>query len=67
MLHLVSHPSHVAVGPDEDGGGSGDFANHWKLPLAFVLSIQQLNAICSSCDVEGAGFTHIEKHRPGFV
>ena len=63
----VSDPGDVSVGPDQDGGGSGDRAEHRKLPSAGILSIDQLDPVGPWSDVEAAGLTEVEQHRLGVV
>ena len=38
-----------------------------KLPRTSVFGVDQLNAICPWSDVEAAGLTEVEEHRPGIV
>src|SRR3979411_2422326 len=63
----VSDPCNVSVGPDQDGGGSGDHAEHGKLPLPDIFRIDQLDPVSPRSDVEAAGLTELEQHRPGVV
>ena len=35
-IRAVPHPGDISVGPDQHGGGSGDRAEHRKLPHAGV-------------------------------
>src|SRR5262245_50176280 len=61
----ISHPGDVSVGPDQYGGGSSDSPDGRKLPWSGVSSVDRLNPIRPWRDVEVAGLTEIEEHRPG--
>ena len=63
----VSHPGDISVGPNQHGGGSSDRAEHRKLPQTSVFGVDQLNPIRPRSDVEAAGLTEVEQHRPGIV
>ena len=63
----LSHPGHVSVGPDQHGGGSGDLAEYRELPRPGVLGVDQLDPVRPRSDVEAAGLTEVEQHRPGVV
>src|SRR6185436_10405933 len=66
-LGRVSHPGHISVGPDQHGLGSRDGAKHWKLPHAITFGVDNSDPIRPWRDVEAAGVTQIEQHRPGLV
>jgi len=57
----------MAIGPDQHGSGSGDRPERRKLPHASVLGVDQLDSIRPRRDVEAAGLTEVEQHRPGVV
>jgi hypothetical protein len=67
QLTRISDPRHISVGPNQHGGGSSDRPDRRKLPRTIVFSVDQLNAICPRSDVEAAGLTEVEEHRPGIV
>ena len=54
-LRQVPHPGHISVGPNQNGGGSGDRPECRKLPSPGVFGVDQLNPICPRSDVEAAG------------
>jgi hypothetical protein len=54
-LGQVPHPRYVSVGPNQDGGRSGDYPECWKLPRTDALAVDQLNAIRPWTEVEAAG------------
>jgi hypothetical protein len=60
-----SHPGDISVGSNQHGGGSRDRSDRRKLPGARVFGIDPLNPICPGSDVETAGLTEVEEHRPG--
>jgi len=64
---LVSHPGHVSVGPNQTSDGSRDRPDCRKLPRTHVCGVDQMNAIRPRTDVEAAGLTEVEEHRPGIV
>jgi hypothetical protein len=71
-LGSVSHPGHISVGPNQNGGGSRDRPDCRKLPCTDVFGVDQagvnrVNAIRPRRDVEAVGLTEIEEHRPGMV
>ena len=66
-LGQVSHPGHISVGPNQHGGGSSDRPEYRKLPRTDVFGVDQLNPIRPRSDVEAAGLTEVEQHRPGIV
>jgi len=66
-IRAVPYPGDVSIGPDQHRGRGWHGAEVWKLPVASMLSVEQLNAICPGTDVEGAGFAKVEEHRPGIV
>src|SRR4030088_2062188 len=57
----------MSIGTDQYGSGSGDRAKCRKFPHAVVFGVDQLNAIRPRSDVEAAGLTEVEEHRPGIV
>ena len=57
----------MSVGPNQDGSRSRDLAEYRKLPRANVFDVDHLNSSRPWCDVEAAGFTEVEQHRPGVV
>src|SRR3982074_48764 len=63
----VSDPGNVSVGPDQHGSGSGDRAKYRKLPRADIFSIDQLDPVSPWSDVNAAGLTEVEQHRPRVV
>ncbi len=63
----VSHPGYIAVGPHQHGSGSNDRAKDRKLPQTTICSVDHLNPIRPWSDVEAAGLTEVEEHRPGLV
>src|SRR6266550_1694500 len=67
QLGQVSHPRHISVRPNQYGGRGTDRAEYRKLPRTIVFGADQLNAIGPWCDVEAAGLTEVEQHRPGIV
>src|SRR5688572_20456622 len=66
-LRLVSHPRHIAVGPNQHGGGSSYLPERRQLPRASVPGVDQLHAICPWSDVEASGNTEVQQHNPGIV
>src|SRR3954469_7457256 len=67
QVGALSHPSNVSVGTDHHGSGSGDRAKYRKLPHADRFSVYQLDPVSPWSDVEAAGLTEVEQHRPGVV
>src|SRR5688572_17008185 len=59
-LRLVSHPRHIAVGPNQHGGGSSYLPERRQLPRASVPGVDQLHAICPWSDVEASGNTEVQ-------
>src|SRR5713226_5147729 len=57
----------MSVGPNQHDSGGSDHAKDRKLPNASVFSVDQLNTIRPRRDVEAAGLTKVEQHRPGLV
>ena len=67
QLGSVAHPGHISVGPNQHGGGSSDRPECRKLPRTHVFGVDRLNPIRPGSDVEAAGLTEVEQHRPGIV
>ena len=63
----VSDPGNVSVGPDQHGSGSGDLAKYRKLARTGIFSVDELDPVRPWSDVEAAGLTEVEQHRPGVV
>jgi hypothetical protein len=55
------------LAPDQRGHGSRDFPKCGKLPRTGVGGVDHLNPIRPWSDVEAAGLTEVEEHRPGIV
>src|SRR6266540_7465733 len=63
----VSRPGDMSVGPNQHGRGRHDRAKYRKLPNTRILSVDEPNSIRPWRDVEAAGLTEVEQHRPGIV
>src|SRR5215213_4402932 len=66
-IGFVSDPGNMSVGPDQDGSGSSDLAQYWKLPPTSVFRVNQLDAITPSGDLQVAGLTEVEQHGPSIM
>ena len=67
VLRALAHPGHVAVGPDQHGDGSGDGSDDGKLPGARAVGVDMPDPVRPRGDVDAAGLTEVEQHRPGVV
>src|SRR5262245_2933108 len=67
QVSTLTHPGDVPVGADQHGGGSADLAEYRQLPRAGVFRVRQLDPVRPPGDVEAAGLTEVEQHRPGTV
>ena len=67
MARSVARPGNISVGPDQHGGGSAHRADYRKTPFANIFRIGQLNATGPWTDVDAAGLTEVQQHRPGVV
>ena len=66
-LSLIPYPSHISIGPDQHGRGCGDRTHHRKIPFTNIFRLNRLNPIGPRSDVEAAGLTEVEQHRPGMT
>ena len=57
----------MPVGSDHHGRGRSDLAKDRELPHAIVPGVDQPDSIRPRRNVETAGFTEVEEHRPGVV
>jgi hypothetical protein len=57
----------MSVGSDQHGRRSGDLAKDRELPDASMLGVDRPDSSRPWRDVEAAGFTEVEEHRPGVV
>jgi hypothetical protein len=67
LAGLLANPGDIAVGTNQDCGGSGDFSEQGKFPGTVVLGIDEADAAGPGSDVEAAGLAEIEQHRLGRV
>src|SRR4051812_16598381 len=58
-LGLLTYPGHIAVGPDQHDSGSGDRAEHRKLPRAVVSGVDLLDPVRPWRDVDATGLTEV--------
>src|SRR5919198_2395089 len=63
----VSHPGNISIRPNQRGGRSRDRAKDRKFPGTVVCRVDQLDPIRPRSDVDAAGVTEVEQHRPGIV
>src|SRR5438309_11111898 len=57
----------MSVGPNQHGSRGTDRAKHRKLPQTSIFSVDQLYSIRPWRDVEAAGLSEVDQHRPGIV
>src|SRR5260221_6494622 len=61
LVGALSHPRDIAVRPNQQGSGSRDRAERWKLPYASVPSVDPSHPIRPERDVERVAVTEIEQ------
>jgi hypothetical protein len=66
-IGAIPHPGDVSIGSDQHGSGGCYLAQPRKLPIAGILGVDRQRSVCPWSDVEVAGLTEVEEHRPGIV
>ena len=57
----------MSISPDQYGRRCGDRAKHREVSHAFVCGVDAPDPIRPRHDVEAAGLTEVEQHRPGMM
>src|SRR3954469_23743703 len=63
-ISSLSHPRHISIRPNQYCCRSSDSSDSRQLPLTVVPGVDQPDAIRPSSNVDAAGLSEVDYHRP---